>query len=372
MDLTALKETVRTTLALNLNCQGECRIALVADPTPFDRPEPELPDRAALAKLFAEEALALGAKPSVILYPPTGTHGIEPPMDAFRAVYPPAFCEYADRHALWEALLAKNLDTAARAELVKILRGVEPRFDALLGLTKYSFSHTQFRQMLCESGIRAATMPRVELTMFTGVMRADWPEVARRSIAVAEALSRATAARIRSGGGRLLTFSLGGRSGMADTGILARPGAFGNLPGGEAFIAPVEGTASGSVCVGPGSNPEAGVFIFEHGRMVEIEGDVPRRAVLDDIFARHPEARNLAELGVGTNERAEDPTHILEAEKILGTVHLAVGDNSTFGGTVRVPFHDDFVVFRPTLILVDAEGNEQMILEDGRLIVGTE
>ena len=161
MDLTALKETVRTTLALNLNCQGGCRIALVADPTPFDRPEPELPDRAALAELFAEEALALGAKPFVILYPPTGTHGSEPPTDAYRAVYPPAFCEYADRHSLWTALLAKSLDPEARAELVKILREEKPRFDALLGLTKYSFSHTQFRQMLCESGVRAATMPRV-------------------------------------------------------------------------------------------------------------------------------------------------------------------------------------------------------------------
>ena len=369
MDLTALKETVRTTLALNLNCQGGCRIALVADPTPFDRPEPELPDRAALAELFAEEALALGAKPFVILYPPTGAHGSEPPTDAYRAVYPPAFCEYADRHSLWTALLAKSLDPEARAELVNILREEKPRFDALLGLTKYSFSHTQFRQMLCESGVRAATMPRVELTMFSGVMRANWSEVSRRSTAVAEALSRAMTAVIRSGGGRVLTFSLEGRSGIADTGILTQPGAFGNLPGGEGFIAPVEGTASGSVCVGPGSNPEAGVFVFEQGRMLEIEGDVPRRAVLGDIFAHHPEARNLAELGVGTNERAEDPTNILEAEKILGTVHLALGDNSTFGGTVRVPFHDDFVVFRPTLILVDAEGDERMILDDGHLTV---
>ena len=369
MDLIALKETVRTTLTLNLNCQSGCRIALVADPTPFDRPEPELPDRAALASLFAEEARSLGALPSVIVYHPTGAHGMEPPIDAYRAVYPPAFCEYADRHALWEPLLAKGLDPNDRAELLKTLKSVEPRFDTLLGLTKYSFSHTQFRQMICTSGVRAATMPRVELTMFVGVMRANWPEVARRSNAVAEALSWAKIATVRSAGGRSLSFSLEGRSGIADTGILTQPGAFGNLPGGEAFIAPVEGTASGSVCVGPASNPEAGIFIFDRGQLVEIQGDVPRRAVLDDIFSRHPEARSLAELGVGTNERAQDPSNILEAEKILGTIHLAVGDNSTFGGTVRVPFHDDFVVFRPTLVLADAAGHERTLLEDGRLII---
>lgn len=53
--------------------------------------------------------------------------------------------------------------------------------------------------------------------------------------------------------------------------------------------------------------------------------------------------RNLAELGVGTNPNARQPDNILEAEKIKGTVHVAIGDNIHMGGQVESDLHDDFV-----------------------------
>ena len=74
-----------------------------------------------------------------------------------------------------------------------------------------------------------------------------------------------------------------------------------------------------------------------------------------------PEARNVAELGVGTNDCARITGTILEDEKILGTVHVAFGNNASMGGTVKVPFHLDGVIRAPTLV-VDGE----VLLEDGR------
>ena len=62
--------------------------------------------------------------------------------------------------------------------------------------------------------------------------------------------------------------------------------------------------------------------------------------------------KNIAELGIGTNDRATRPDNILESEKILGTIHIALGDNSSFGGRIRTSFHQDFVVFQPTLTLM--------------------
>jgi leucyl aminopeptidase (aminopeptidase T) len=41
----------------------------------------------------------------------------------------------------------------------------------------------------------------------------------------------------------------------------------------------------------------------------------------------------------------------LEAEKIKGTVHLAIGDNAHFGGTVESDLHEDFVLPHPELFL---------------------
>ena len=57
-------------------------------------------------------------------------------------------------------------------------------------------------------------------------------------------------------------------------------------------------------------------------------------------------ALNLAELGVGTNDRATLTGNVLEDEKILGTVHVAFGASAGIGGTVSVPIHLDVVVRR--------------------------
>ena len=98
-------------------------------------------------------------------------------------------------------------------------------------------------------------------------------------------------------------------------------------------------------------------------------GDDPHRLWLEDKFAESASNRNIAELGIGTNERATRPDNVLEAEKILGTVHVALGDNSGFGGVVSTPFHEDYVLFRPTLVVVARDGEESAILDDGRLLV---
>jgi leucyl aminopeptidase (aminopeptidase T) len=60
---------------------------------------------------------------------------------------------------------------------------------------------------------------------------------------------------------------------------------------------------------------------------------------------------------------------VLEAEKIMGTIHLALGDNTGFGGVVAAPFHEDYVFYQPTVTLVMADGSEEVILDNGKLMV---
>lgn len=50
------------------------------------------------------------------------------------------------------------------------------------------------------------------------------------------------------------------------------------------------------------------------------------------LSARGKDAFNIAELGVGTNDKAIITGKILEDEKVLGTVHVALGNNIGFGG----------------------------------------
>jgi leucyl aminopeptidase (aminopeptidase T) len=68
--------------------------------------------------------------------------------------------------------------------------------------------------------------------------------------------------------------------------------------------------------------------------------------------------RNLAELGIGTNPNARQPDNVLEAEKIKGTVHIAIGDNIHMGGQVESDLHEDFVQPQADLLL---DGQPAMI-----------
>jgi leucyl aminopeptidase (aminopeptidase T) len=99
------------------------------------------------------------------------------------------------------------------------------------------------------------------------------------------------------------------------------------------------------------------------GRVVEISGG-EEAAILRRMIEPYGEAgRNIAELGIGTNDKAMLSGVVLEDEKVLGTVHMALGDSASMGGSVHVPIHLDGVMLHPTLVV-----DGRTVLEDGRLV----
>ena len=144
-----------------------------------------------------------------------------------------------------------------------------------------------------------------------------------------------------------------------------------NVPAGEVYLAPVEGTAEGVLALAWAPNRKLASplrVVVKGGLVREVEGDEPFRDELLANLGKRPENRNIAELGIGANDKAERPDNILESEKILGTVHIAFGDNSSMGGRVSTPFHQDFVFFRPTMT-VEIHGAARTIISAGRLLV---
>jgi len=61
------------------------------------------------------------------------------------------------------------------------------------------------------------------------------------------------------------------------------------------------------------------------------------------------EAYNIAELGIGTNDQAIVTGEILEDEKVMGTAHIALGNNISMGGTCNVGIHVDGVFLNPNI-----------------------
>jgi aminopeptidase len=238
--------------------------------------------------------------------------------------------------------------------------------DAYIAPTLRSLSHTKARKSASDTGVRGATMPGVTEDMLARVMAVDFDTMAARSRSVAALLESASTARVTCPRGTNLTLELGGRHGIADDGDLTAPGAFGNLPCGEAFIAPLSGDGQlVAVSLAPlGLSDEPATLIVENGRITDAR-DGLGPAYLERLTAHGELGTNLAELGVGTNERAQLTGSVLEDEKILGTVHVAFGASAGIGGTVSVPIHLDVVVIDASL---EIDGHQ--VLEAGRFVLG--
>ena len=238
--------------------------------------------------------------------------------------------------------------------------------DVVLAPTVQSLSHTAARREATEAGIRIATLPGVTTEMLARVMSADMEELRRRGRALADALTGGGEAVITCPNGSDLRLGLEGRTAIADDGRLTERGAFGNLPCGEGFIAPVEGTSQGRLVV-DGTIATVGVpaepvtLTVERGHLTHASGE--EGAPLMELLTAHgPGGTNVAELGIGTNEKAILSGNVLEDEKILGTVHVAFGASAAIGGTVQVPVHLDCVVMKPS-VSVDGEP----VVRDGAL-----
>lgn len=357
---------------INLGLQPGERVLIVTDTEPFRSHGHPFGSRHTVADLARDCALALGAEASVMAYTPAGTHGTEPPLALWQASFGPGL-DHTDPAAL-NAVIAKQADTRVQRQVHESLqRHTRPQYDVLLALSKYSISHTRFRNWLSDiHGVRAATMPGFEPGLLTGVMRADWHAIDRRSCHVARMLTRASAARLVSqyhGATLTLQLNLQGREGLSDGGLITARSEFGNLPGGEAFMAPLEGKAHGSFAAYAADGRSLMRLDVRDGLFVGT--DTPADSYIAPLVegaARDTRIANLAELGVGTNDAATDTTSVLEGEKILGTCHIAFGDNHGFGGTVTAPFHRDFIVPSPELWLT-IDGREQLIVGSGQLLL---
>ncbi len=237
--------------------------------------------------------------------------------------------------------------------------------DVFIAPTSRSLSHTPARKRASDAGARGATLPGVTADMLARVMAVDSELMAHRSQAVAALLGSAADARVSCPLGTNFRLDLTGRSGIADDGDLTAPGAFGNLPAGEAFIAPLtgEGTIVASSLAPLGLTDEPAALTVRDGRVVAAEGGLgPEYLKLLQIHGER--GSNLAELGVGTNDRAQLTGNVLEDEKILGTVHVAFGASAGIGGTVSVPIHLDVVVLDASL-----QVGGTTVLDGGRYVL---
>jgi leucyl aminopeptidase (aminopeptidase T) len=271
-----------------------------------------------IATAITAAANCTGCHARALMFPPTARNGDEPPDNVAAAL--------------------SSVDAAAM-------------------VTKFSLSHTRARIAATEKGVRIAGMAGgIDSDIFCRLLPTDYASLESRGRALAEQLTAADRCRITSPEGTEVELVIRGRTGRSDDGDLRRPGAFGNLPAGEAYIAPNEELGEGLV-VFDGSLTAWGLLDeplrveLAGGRIVGASGGAAARFLLDTLDSAGPAGRVIAELGVGTNPMARIGGRIIEDEKAAGTIHIAFGTNISLGGANYAAVHLDGVVRNPTVEL---------------------
>ncbi|MDF2680880.1 MAG: aminopeptidase [Brevibacillus sp.] len=276
--------------------------------------------------------------------------------------------------ALWEAGRQLGAESVYLVMQEREKSGQEPpafvaeamkHADVVVCVTEHSLTHTKARKEAAANGTRLATMPGITEDMFLeGAIAADYSQVKILTEKVTDLLTAASTVRIEKDG-KSLQFSIANRPGVPSTGMYVNPGESGNLPSGEAYIAPVEGSAEGQILVdgsisGIGKVDSPLLLTVQNGRITKTEGTTGERLL--QILGEQ-DGRMLGEFGIGTNDKARITGVVLEDEKVYGTIHVAFGSNNTFGGTIVAGVHIDLVVKEPDVYLDD-----RLIMKKGQLL----
>ena len=232
-------------------------------------------------------------------------------------------------------------------------------------LTSMSYSHVKARVAATEKGARVASMPMLTTYIAENFLAADYPGIKKDSDFLAGLLTKAKVVRVVTEKGTDITFSVDGRNGVADTGQLFEKGALGNLPAGEAFVAPIEDFGDGKIVVDGciaylGPVKDDVILTLLDGRITSIEGNESAADLKKFLEDKDDEAYGIAEFGIGTNPGAKIIGHPLVDEKVWGTIHIAFGMNSTIGGTRDSNIHYDCIIKEPTVWIDDL-----LIMEKG-------
>jgi leucyl aminopeptidase (aminopeptidase T) len=240
--------------------------------------------------------------------------------------------------------------------------------DVAILVTSFSLTHTLARKNATTKGSRIASLPGITREIILRTLGLDYTKIGADAKKLAGFLTSGDKAHLSSPNGTRISFSLEGRDAIADTGLLTDTGDFGNLPAGEAFLAPKEGETKGTLVFDGGFADmfldEPIKLVVQKGKAVRIEGGQAALQLERLLATIGEKGYNIAELGAGTNPACQLGSSALEVEKVRGTVHVALGNNATIGGEVDVPYHGDGIILKPTLIIDDRE-----IIKDGKILV---
>ncbi|MGA2308088.1 MAG: aminopeptidase [Candidatus Bathyarchaeia archaeon] len=255
------------------------------------------------------------------------------------------------------------------------------RTDIFVNLLRGNREETTFRIKLTEletedRKARLAHCPGITLDMLTDGALAltikDHREMQDFANSLIQRLGQASRVEITNSAGTNISMSVERRPFFTDTMIDWNRLSWMNMPTGEVTVAPVEDSLEGElICdmaIGGIGPIKAAVGITAKGGKVqktESQDDRVLRSV-EESLKTDSRAKIVGEFAFGINPKARFVEEFLEAEKILGTVHVAFGNNSDMpGGRNPSSNHMDFLISKPTVKIVNSDNSAFDVLVNG-------
>lgn len=260
-----------------------------------------------------------------------------------------------------EAIVAILVRRAANDEPPRRILNLMLSSDVILTPTKVTMFYTNAKKKACENGARVLSMTGATLKVLSsGAVEADFLKQKPLVERLAKRLTATNEISIRTTAGTNLVASIQGREAIANTGICRKRGDSCGVPDIEVYVAPVEESVEGTAVIdgtisGIGLIRSPVKMKIHRGKVRSIEG-ASEAKILKKMIQRQKDERvyQIAEIGIGLNPKAKLCGAIIEDESALGTAHVALGDNSKFGGRNPASTHIDNV-FRKPIIELDGE-----------------
>jgi aminopeptidase len=204
----------------------------------------------------------------------------------------------------------------------------------------------------------------------------DYQQLSERGKEMIRSLTGAKTVHVTSNKGTDLVFEVTGRKWLNDDGImddedLANKDVGMNLPAGEVFVSPIEESANGTAFFDVptsyfGYHAHNVKWTFKDGRMVDIKAEKGEENFQKILDMATGDKDKMAEFAIGTNPDATFIDDITQDEKVLGTIHIAIGNNKgpAYGGKNDSSIHWDLIMTKPT---VEVDG--RTIMRDGKHMI---
>jgi len=256
--------------------------------------------------------------------------------------------------------------TQTSRELPNEIVDLMKEYDVILGITKFSLTHTRAITRALKYA-RVATMPGITKKMFPA-LNVNYKKLSEDCEKLKEAYEKTKIIHLVTEKGTDVSFYISGRQPDVDNGVLCKKGSLHNLPAGEVGIAPLENKTHGKIVVdvcmvGIEKIKTPITITVRNGHIVRISGK-NEASKLRRIFKKcDKNAKVLCEFSIGMNKKAKIIGKVLNDEKSYGTCHVAFGDNINLGGKNKSNIHIDGVINKPTIYF-----DNKMIMNHGKLI----